>query len=81
MISSPKRTMSMFELGRYLDYCCDALSLVSKVAALHVEGFDDEAVLKAVDDIEELSGGLSAKIGQKITVLNDIATRKGGVGE
>lgn len=76
--SSPKRTMTMFELGRYLDYCSDALALVSKVAALHVQGFDDEVVLKSVDEIEDLTGGLSAKIAAKISVLNDIAGRQQG---
>jgi hypothetical protein len=75
--SSPKRTMTMFELGRYLDYCCDALALISKVAALYVQGFQDDGVLKAVDDIEDLTSGLTGKIAQKITVLNDIATRTG----
>ena len=75
--SSPKRTMSLFELGRYLDYCCDALALISKVAALYVQGFQDEGVLEAVDDIEDLTSGLTGKIAQKITVLNDIATRTG----
>jgi hypothetical protein len=75
--SSPKRTMTLFELGRYLDYCCDALALISKVAALYVQGFQDEGVLEAVDDIEDLTSGLTGKIAQKITVLNDIATRTG----
>jgi hypothetical protein len=75
--SSPKRTMTMFELGRYLDYCCDALALISKVAALYVQGFQDDGVLEAVDDIEDLTSGLTGKIAQKITVLNDIATRTG----
>ena len=75
--SSPKRTMTPFELGRYLDYCCDALALISKVAALYVQGFQDDGVLKAVDDIEDLTSGLTGKIAQKITVLNDIVTRTG----
>jgi hypothetical protein len=75
--SSPKRTMTLFELGRYLDYCCDGLALISKVAALYVQGFQDEGVLEAVDDIEDLTSGLTGKIAQKITVLNDIATRTG----
>lgn len=77
--SSPKRTMTMFELGRYLDYCCDALALISKVAALYVQGFQDDGVLEAVDDIEDLTSGLTGKIAQKITVLNDIATRTGAM--
>jgi hypothetical protein len=73
--SSPKRTMTSFELGRYLDYCCDGLSLISKVAALYVQGFEDEVVLEAVDEIEGLTSGLSGKISQKISVLNDIGKR------
>jgi hypothetical protein len=75
--SSPKRTMTLFELGRYLDYCCDALALISKVAALYLQGFQDRGVLEAVDEIEHLTSGLTGKIAQKITVLNDIATRSG----
>ena len=37
----PARTMSRFELSRYLDYCSEALSLTGKVAALYIQGFDD----------------------------------------
>lgn len=72
--SSPKRTMTPFELGRYLDYCCDGLSLISKVSALYVEGFQDSVILEAVDDIEGLTTGLAGKIAQKITVLNEITS-------
>ena len=75
--SSPKRTMTLFELGRYLDYSCESLSLISKVAAIYVQGFDDDAVLQAVDEIETLTVGLSAKISQKIVILNDVAERNG----
>src|ERR1044071_8778801 len=53
--SSPKRTMTLFELGRYFDYCRDALALISKVAAMYVEGFFDEVALEAVDEIEALT--------------------------
>ncbi len=34
-----KRAMTPFELNRYLDYCSDALALISKIAALYVQGF------------------------------------------
>jgi hypothetical protein len=68
--SSPQRSMSAPELGRYLDYCSELLSLISKVAALLVQHFNDSVVLGAVNEIEELTTGLSGKIWQKITILD-----------
>ncbi|HUO51868.1 MAG TPA: hypothetical protein VMT93_05075 [Gemmatimonadaceae bacterium] len=67
--SSPERTMTRFELGRYLDYVAELLSLMSKVSALYVQRFDDEVVLGAVNEIESLTTGLSSKIWQKIVIL------------
>jgi hypothetical protein len=64
-----KRAMSPFELNRYLDYCSEALALISKIAALYVQGIQDPVVLGAVDDIEDLTAGFSRKIGQKLTIL------------
>jgi hypothetical protein len=61
--------MSPAELGRYLDFCSDILALISKVAALMVQDFDDGVVLAAVNEIETLTTGLSRKVWQKITVL------------
>src|SRR5258706_555002 len=40
--SSPERPLDRFELGRYLDYCSEMLSLIGKVAALYVQGFPDQ---------------------------------------
>jgi hypothetical protein len=57
------------DLGRYLDFCSELLSLTSKIAALLVQGFNDGVVLAAVNEIEELTTGLSGKIWQKITIL------------
>jgi hypothetical protein len=68
--SSPTRTMSRAELGRYLDYCSELLSVTSKIAALYVERFDDPVTLSAVNEIESLTAGLSRKIWQKISMLN-----------
>ncbi len=68
----PKRTMSPFELNRYLDYCGDALAVISKIAALYVQGFEDPVLLDAVDDVEDLTAGFSRKIWQKITILEHI---------
>jgi hypothetical protein len=70
--SSPERDLSQAELGRYLDYCSELLSLISKLAALHVQQFNDPQTLAAVSDIESLASGLSGKIWQKITMLGQM---------
>jgi hypothetical protein len=67
-----KRSMTPFELNRYLDYCSDALALISKIAALYVQGFQDPVLLDAVDDVEDLTAGFSRKIWQKITILENL---------
>jgi hypothetical protein len=73
--ATPKRPMTPFELGRYLDYCSDALALISKIAALYVQEFQDPVLLDAVDDVETLTSGLSRKIWQKITIFETLARR------
>ena len=70
--SSPKRTLTAFELTRYLDYCSELLSIISKVAALYVQRFDDPVTLSAVNDVEGLTNGLSRKIWQKIMILDRV---------
>ena len=67
--SSPARTMTVFELTRYLDYCSEMLSLLSKSAAIYAQDFDDPVTISAVNEIESLTSGLSRKIWQKIMVL------------
>jgi uncharacterized membrane protein len=67
--SSPERSLDRRSLGRYLDYCSEMLSLIGKVAALYVQGFPDAGVLRAVDDIEDLTTSLSRKIWQKIALI------------
>ena len=71
--SSPKRQMSPFELMRYLDYCSESLSVISKVAALYVQDFDDPVTLGAVNEVENLTAGLSRKVWQKIMILDRMA--------
>jgi hypothetical protein len=68
--SSPTRHLTVFELSRYLDYCSEALSLLSKSAALYVQDFDDPVTLAAVNEVENLTNGLSRKIWQKIMILD-----------
>ena len=70
--SSPARGMSRAELGRYLDYCSELLSVASKISALFVERFDDPVTLDAVNEIESLTSGLSQKIWQKISMLDAV---------
>ena len=67
--SSPARTLSRYEVTRYLDYCSEMLSLTSKVAVLFAQGFPDPTVTETVSDIERIAAGLSQKIWQKIIVL------------
>lgn len=61
-----------FELSRYLDYSSEMLSITSKLAALYAQDLNDSVVLDAVNDVETLTGDLSAKIWQKIMILDVI---------
>jgi hypothetical protein len=69
--NATRRRMTPFELNRYLDYCSESLALISKIAALYVQDFQDREVLDAVDDVEDLTAGFSRKIWQKITILEN----------
>jgi hypothetical protein len=66
---SPKRTMTAFELNRYLDYCCELLSIVGKIAVLYGQSLDDPVAVEAVDQVESLTTGLSRKIWQKTILI------------
>jgi hypothetical protein len=61
--------MTPAQLGKYLDACNDLLAVSSKLAAMLVQYFSDEVVLATVTEIEGLAAGLSARIWQKITLL------------
>lgn len=68
--SSPKRAMTPFELGRYLDYSSEMLSIIGKIAAIYGRRLQDPVVLEAIDGAEDLASGLSRKIWQKIAILD-----------
>jgi hypothetical protein len=68
-----ERRLTPAQLSRYLDYCVDALALISKIGALYSENFQDSVLLEAVDDLEDLTSGLSQKIWQKIMLLERMA--------
>ncbi|MFZ5891846.1 MAG: hypothetical protein ACOY0T_12390 [Myxococcota bacterium] len=67
--SSPERTMTAFELNRYLDYSTEMLAIVAKVAALYVQEFDDPVALDAASSVQDLAVNLSRSIWQKIVIL------------
>ncbi|HXI71093.1 MAG TPA: hypothetical protein VNN22_12125 [Verrucomicrobiae bacterium] len=67
-----KRPQNPAELIRYLDNCGDLLALISKISALYVQDFDDPVTLAAVNEIENLTSGLSRKIWQKIMIFDRI---------
>lgn len=75
--SSPKQNLSPTELMRYLDYCSEMLSLIGKLAALYVQKFDDPVALAAVNEVEDLTTGLSRKIWQKIMIINSVPAKSG----
>lgn len=70
------RPMTPFELSRYLDYCSEMLSLCGKVAAVYVQEFSDSVVIAAVNEIEDLTTGLSRKIWQKVLILEQQTKRE-----
>lgn len=66
---SPKRDMDEYELGRYLDYCSEMLSLTGKLGFLYVQHFDDPVANSAVNELEHMTTGLARKVWQKIMIL------------
>jgi len=72
--SSPQRSLTPFQLTRYLDYCSEMLSLIGKLAALYAQSDSDSVVMQAVNEIETLTNGISRKIWQKIMILDNDLT-------
>lgn len=62
------------DLLRYLDFCSDLLAIISNVAALYVQNFEDPVTLTAVNEVEILTAGLSRKVWQKIMIVDRIAS-------
>ncbi len=67
---SPKRTLSAYQLSRYLDYCSELLALTGKVGFLYVQSFDDPEANAAAGDLEQLTTGLARKVWQKVMLLH-----------
>jgi len=69
-------SMTRFELARYLTYCSELLAILSKLAALTVQEFNEPVTLDAVDDVQDLCNGLGQKIWQKIVILDTAERRR-----
>ena len=78
--SSPERTMTAFQLTRYLNYGSELLALVGKLAALYAQSLPDHVVVGVVNEIESLTSGLSRKIWQKIILLDTEGLSSGDTG-
>jgi hypothetical protein len=70
--SSPERSLTPFEMSRYLDYCTELLAIISKVAALYVQELSDPVTVDAASAVEDLSVSLSRTIWQKIVILDRV---------
>jgi hypothetical protein len=68
--SSPDRTLTPFELSRYLDYCSEMLSLTAKIAVLYAQSLPSPTIIEVVNDIERTTASLSQKIWQKINIVD-----------
>jgi hypothetical protein len=72
----PGERFTADDLNAYLNECSDLLALIGKVAAYYVQGFQDSVVLRTVNEIEDLTNGLSRKIWQKLTLLERMTEGK-----
>lgn len=64
-----------FLLSRYLDYCSELLSLVSKVAALYSEQVKDPVVLSELSEIEALTIQYRLTIGTKMASISNLTAK------
>ena len=64
------------ELERYLDYTADLLSLLGKLAAWYAQKVNDPEIVLAINELEQLTGDMTRKIWQKISIINSIALKQ-----
>ena len=67
---SRKEHFSDYEMNRYFNYCCELLSITSKMAVLYANENTTERVSEAINEIELLSAALNRKIWQKMSLLD-----------
>jgi hypothetical protein len=73
--SSPQRSMTRFQLARYLEYCAEMLALTGKLSALMAGETDDHVIVAAASDVENLCTDLGRKVWQKIMILGELDER------
>ena len=73
--SSPDRSMTRFELARYLEYCAEMLALTGKLAALMAGESSDHVIIAGASDVENLCTDLGRKVWQKIMILGELDER------
>lgn len=73
--SSPERSMSRFELARYLEYCAEMLALTGKLAAVMAGESSDHVIIAGASDVENLCTDLGRKVWQKIMILGELDER------
>jgi hypothetical protein len=76
--ASPERTMTRFELVRYLEYCAEMLALNGKLAAVMAGEADDHVIVAAASDVENLCTDLGREVWQKIMILEELFDRSPG---
>jgi hypothetical protein len=67
-----KHDLTEYQLGLYLDYCSDLLSLVNKLAFLYIQNYNDPKANESVNNLENFTAQLSFKLGQKIALLQTV---------
>jgi hypothetical protein len=80
-VSPAEQQYTRVQLQRYLDACSDMLALISKVAVLYAQDTTDPAAMGLIDDIEDLTNGMSRKIWQKISMLERSASASAAVAQ
>lgn len=73
--SSPDRSMTRFELARYLEYCAEMLALTGKLAAVMAGESSDHVIIAGASDVENLCTDLGRKVWQKIMILGELDER------
>ena len=73
---SSASSLTPAELERYLDYTADLLSLLGKLAAWYAQRVNDPEIVIAINELEQLTGDMTRKIWQKISIINSIALKQ-----
>ena len=62
-------------MSRHLDYCGEMLSLIGEIASIYILHWHDDIAVRAVNEVERMTAGLSQKFFQKINYHSRHAER------